>query len=60
MALDRDTRIAGAITAVVLLLGYADLWRGGDVIAPTLLVIGYVVGVPATLLANSRDIPDLG
>ncbi len=54
MALDRDTRIAGAITAVVLLLGYADLWRGGDVIAPLLLVIGYVVGVPATLLANSR------
>jgi hypothetical protein len=55
MALDRNTRLAGAITAAVLLLGYADLWRGGDVIAPTLLVIGYVIGVPATLLANSRS-----
>lgn len=54
MQLDRNTRVVGAITLGVLLLGYADLWRGGDVIAPVLLVLGYVIGVPATLLANSR------
>jgi hypothetical protein len=55
MALDRKTLVAGSITALTLLLGYADLWRGGDVIAPVLLVVGYVIGVPATLLVTSRD-----
>jgi hypothetical protein len=57
MMLDRKTTIAGGITALTLLLGYADLWRGGDIIAPVLLVLGYVIGVPATLLATSRDLP---
>jgi len=55
MILDRKTTIAGGITALTLLLGYADLWRGGDVIAPVLLVVGYTIGVPATLLATSRE-----
>ncbi|WP_158514664.1 hypothetical protein [Gemmatimonas phototrophica] len=55
MALDRQTAVAGGITALTLLLGYVDLWRGGDIMAPMLLVLGYVIGVPATLLATSRD-----
>ena len=33
-----------------LLLGYMDLWRGGETIAPILLVLGYVVLVPLAIL----------
>ncbi len=39
-----------ALAAVVLLLGYADLARGGVTIAPILLVIGYCVLVPLAIL----------
>lgn len=38
------------IAAVVLLAGYADLARGGDVLAPILLVLGYCVFVPLAIL----------
>jgi hypothetical protein len=38
------------LAAVVLLAGYADLARGGDVIAPILLVLGYCVLVPLAIL----------
>lgn len=33
-----------------LLLGYLDLARGGDTIAPILLVLGYVVLVPLAII----------
>ena len=33
-----------------LLLGYLDLARGGETIAPILLVVGYVVLVPLAIL----------
>lgn len=36
--------------AAALLLGYADLWRGGETIAPILLVAGYCVLVPLAIL----------
>lgn len=36
--------------AIALLAGYADLARGGETIAPLLLVIGYVVLVPLAIL----------
>lgn len=39
-----------AIAAVVLLAGYADLVRGGETVAPILLVIGYCVLVPLAIL----------
>ncbi len=39
-----------AIAAVVLLLGFADLARGGETLAPILLVIGYCVLVPIAIL----------
>jgi hypothetical protein len=35
---------------LTLLLGYLDLWRGGETIAPILLVLGYVVLVPLAIL----------
>jgi hypothetical protein len=34
----------------VLLAGYADLWRGGETVAPILLVLGYCVLVPLAIL----------
>ncbi len=33
-----------------LLLGYVDLARGGETIAPLLLVLGYVVLVPLAII----------
>ena len=38
------------IAAAVLLAGYADLIRGGQTLAPILLVIGYCVLVPIAIL----------
>ncbi len=44
-------RLAWAIAAaVVLLVGYVDLWRGGETIAPILLVLGYCVLIPIAIL----------
>jgi hypothetical protein len=34
-----------------LLVGYADLWRGGVTVAPLFLTLGYVVFVPMAILA---------
>lgn len=42
--------IARVLAPLALVLGYADLWRGGLTLAPVLLVLGYVVLVPAILL----------
>lgn len=39
-----------AIAALVLLAGFADLARGGETLAPILLVIGYCVLVPLAIL----------
>lgn len=36
--------------AVVLILGYLDLWRGGETLAPILLVLGYCVLIPIAIL----------
>ncbi|MDB4916191.1 MAG: hypothetical protein JWM95_3835 [Gemmatimonadetes bacterium] len=38
------------IAVATILLGYADLARGGTTIAPILLVIGYCVLVPMAIL----------
>ena len=38
------------IAAVTLIAGYADLARGGETVAPILLVLGYCVLVPLALL----------
>jgi hypothetical protein len=43
--------VSAAIALLVLGLGYADLWRGGITAAPLLLTVGYVVFVPAAILA---------
>jgi hypothetical protein len=38
------------IAIAVILIGFADLARGGETIAPILLVIGYCVLVPVAIL----------
>ena len=38
------------VAIAVILLGFGDLARGGDTIAPILLVIGYCVLVPVAIL----------
>jgi hypothetical protein len=41
-----------ALAAVSLLAGYADLVRGGETVAPILLVLGYCVLVPLAILRS--------
>ena len=36
--------------ALTLALGYADLARGGETLAPILLVVGYCVLIPLAIL----------
>jgi hypothetical protein len=38
------------VAALVLVAGYADLWRGGETLAPILLVLGYCVFVPLAIV----------
>jgi len=40
------------VTALVIAAGYADLARGGETIAPVLLVLGYCVLVPIAILRS--------
>jgi hypothetical protein len=39
-----------ALAALALIVGYADLARGGTTLAPILLVLGYCVLVPIAIL----------
>ena len=38
------------IAALVILIGFADLARGGETVAPILLAIGYCVLIPMAIL----------
>lgn len=38
------------VALVTILAGFADLWRGGETIAPILLVIGYCILIPLAIL----------
>ena len=38
------------LSAASLAAGYADLWRGGETVAPILLVLGYCVLIPIAIL----------
>ena len=38
------------IATVVLLAGFADLIRGGETLAPILLIVGYCVLIPLAIL----------
>lgn len=47
----------GAAAAAAIVAGYVDLWRGGTSAAAVLLVLGYCVLGPATLLGMGRWAP---
>ena len=49
-ARSRASLLWWGLAALALLLGYADLARGGETIAPILLVLGYCVLVPVAIL----------
>jgi hypothetical protein len=38
------------LAALSLLVGYADLWRGGETVAPILLLLGYCILIPIAIL----------
>ena len=46
----RRSLILWTVAALTLVLGYADLIRGGETLAPILLVLGYCVFVPLAIL----------
>ena len=45
-------KIARVAAPALIAIGYVDLARGGTVVAPLALVIGYLVLVPVALLAG--------
>jgi hypothetical protein len=47
----RRSAVLWGLAALVLVLGYADLIRGGETIAPVLLVLGYCILVPMAILS---------
>ena len=46
----RTRAVLVGAAALALLVGYADLARGGETLAPILLVLGYCVLVPLAIL----------
>jgi hypothetical protein len=48
----RTALVWWGLAAVSLLGGYADLVRGGETIAPILLVLGYCVLIPFAILRS--------
>jgi hypothetical protein len=52
LAPHRRAHVVRAVAAAALLLGYVDLVRGGIVVAPILLVAGYLLLVPLALLTR--------
>ena len=46
----RRAWIYWAMAALVLIAGYADLIRGGETLAPILLIVGYCILVPLAIL----------
>ena len=45
------TRFLAVLSLVTLLVGYANLWRGGTTISALCLAIAYAGLLPATLLS---------
>lgn len=46
----RSPLLLWGAAALSLMLGFVDLWRGGEGLASTLLVIGYLVLIPIAIL----------
>ncbi len=53
-----NSALLALVALAVILLGYADLWRGGTEFASVFLVLGYVFLLPCAILAlGSRETP---
>ena len=48
----RRAHVLRVAAAAALLIGYADLARGGITVAPVVIVFAYAVLVPAAILAR--------
>ncbi len=48
------TTLLAALTTLALVVGYADLWRGGTTISALCLAIAYAGLIPATLLSFGK------
>ena len=46
-----STALKWGVAAVVLAAGYADLARGGETLAPILLVVGYGILIPIAIVS---------
>ncbi len=44
------SRVWWVLALIAIVAGYADLARGGETLAPILLVVGYCVLVPVAIL----------
>jgi hypothetical protein len=51
-AAGRRARIVRLAAILAILVGYVDLTRGGIVLAPLALVVGYLVLVPLSFLID--------
>lgn len=43
--------VSALVAATVLLIGYADLWRGGASVSAIFLSVGYLIFVPIAVMA---------
>ena len=48
------------VALAVLIAGYVDLARGGETLAPILLVLGYCVLIPLAIISPARLGPERG
>ncbi|MEO7359557.1 MAG: hypothetical protein ABI120_04465 [Gemmatimonadaceae bacterium] len=49
-----NPKLAIGLAAAALIVGYADLWRGGVIVAPLLLTVGYMILVPIAMMAMPK------
>ena len=49
-----NPRTAIGVAAATLLVGYIDLWRGGETVSAVLLTVGYLIMVPIAIMTVPR------
>lgn len=49
--------VSVSVAAVVLIVGYSDLMRGGLTISAAMLTVGYLICVPIAIMAVPTAVP---
>lgn len=49
-----NPKLAIGVAAAALIVGYADLWRGGESLSALLLTVGYMILVPIAIMAMPK------